>query len=124
MDLAEDLIFSVNYLGGDIPTFAFNFSRPAGQIVCQYYNVLRLGFEGYRNIHGSCYHTAQYLAAEIGKMEPFRIIHDGLGGLPAVCRTLRHGTDYRFSLTIFPIGSVRADGRFRLIRCHPTERTS
>ncbi len=47
-DLPEDLIFHVNYLGGDMPTFALNFSRPAGQIVCQYYNFLRLGFEGYQ----------------------------------------------------------------------------
>jgi glutamate decarboxylase len=97
-DLPEDLIFHVNYLGGDMPTFALNFSRPAGQIVCQYYNFLRLGFEGYRKIQDSCYHTAQYLAAEIGKMGPFRIVHDGHGGLPAVCWVLREGIDSRFTL--------------------------
>jgi len=97
-DLPEDLIFHVNYLGGDMPTFALNFSRPAGQIVCQYYNFLRLGFEGYRNIQDSCYHTAQYLAAEIAKMGPFKIIHDGRGGLPAVCWTLRDGTGGGFTL--------------------------
>ena len=39
-DLPEDLIFRVNYLGGEMPTFAINFSRPAGQIVAQYYNFL------------------------------------------------------------------------------------
>jgi glutamate decarboxylase len=75
-----------------------NFSRPAGQIVCQYYNFLRLGFEGYRKIQNACYHTAQHLAAEIGKMGPFRVIHDGHGGLPAVCWTLREGTDHGFTL--------------------------
>ena len=42
-DLPEDLVFNVNYLGGDMPSFALNFSRPGGQIVCQYYNFLRLG---------------------------------------------------------------------------------
>jgi glutamate decarboxylase len=31
-DLPEDLIFRVNYLGGNMPTFALNFSRPAGQM--------------------------------------------------------------------------------------------
>ena len=54
-DLPEDLIFRVNYLGGDMPTFALNFSRPGGQIVSQYYNFLRLGREGYRKIHQACY---------------------------------------------------------------------
>ena len=81
-----------------MPTFALNFSRPAGQIVCQYYNFLRLGFEGYRRVQNACYHTAQHLAAEIGKMGPFRIIHDGNGGLPAVCWTLRDSDRSHFSL--------------------------
>jgi glutamate decarboxylase len=97
-DLPEDLVFRVNYLGGDMPTFALNFSRPAGQIVCQYYNFLRLGFEGYRRVQNACYHTAQHLAAEIGKMGPFRIIHDGNGGLPAVCWTLTDSARNQFSL--------------------------
>ena len=46
--LPEDLIFRVNYLGDNMPTFALNFSRPGAQVVAQYYNFLRLGFEGYR----------------------------------------------------------------------------
>ena len=97
-DLPEELIFHVNYLGGDMPTFALNFSRPAGQIVCQYYNFLRLGFEGYRKIQNACYHTAQHLAAEIDKMGPFRVIHDGRGGMPAVCWTLTEGAGHGFTL--------------------------
>ncbi len=43
--LPEELIFNVNYLGGEMPTFALNFSRPGAQVVAQYYNFLRLGFE-------------------------------------------------------------------------------
>ena len=50
-DLPEGLIFHVNYLGGDMPTFALNFSRPGGQVICQYYLMLRLGMDGYRRIH-------------------------------------------------------------------------
>ena len=46
--LPEDLVFRVNYLGGDMPTFALNFSRPGNQVLAQYYNFIRLGFEGYR----------------------------------------------------------------------------
>jgi len=60
-DLPEDLVFNVNYLGGNMPTFALNFSRPGGQIVAQYYNFLRLGKEGYRKVHMACYETAQFL---------------------------------------------------------------
>jgi len=37
-ELPEDLIFHVNYLGGDMPTFTLNFSRPGNQIIGQYYN--------------------------------------------------------------------------------------
>jgi glutamate decarboxylase len=84
-DLPEDLIFNVNYLGGNMPTFALNFSRPGGQIVAQYYNFLRLGREGYRKIHSAGYATAQYLADEIAKLGPFDIIYGGRGGgIPAL----------------------------------------
>ena len=48
-DLPDDLVFHVNYLGGDMPTFTLNFSRPGNQIVGQYYNFLRLGRAG---VHG------------------------------------------------------------------------
>jgi glutamate decarboxylase len=92
-DLPEDLIFSVNYLGGNMPTFALNFSRPGGQIVAQYYNFLRLGREGYRKIHQACYDTAAYLADEIGKLGPFKILYNGKGGIPALCWTVRDGAN-------------------------------
>ncbi|AZV95228.1 glutamate decarboxylase [Kerstersia gyiorum] len=91
--LPEELIFNVNYLGGNMPTFALNFSRPGGQIVAQYYNFLRLGREGYTKVQSACYDTAQYLAAEIGKMGPFEIIFDGnpQNGIPALCWKLKEG---------------------------------
>jgi len=87
-DLPEDLIFWVNYLGSNIPTFALNFSRPGGQIVAQYYNFLRLGKEGYRKIHQACYDTAAYLSDEIEKVGPFKILYNGRGGIPGLCWTL------------------------------------
>ncbi|MBO1041047.1 glutamate decarboxylase [Brucella pituitosa] len=90
-DLPKELIFNVNYLGGDMPTFALNFSRPGGQIIAQYYNFLRLGREGYAKIHNACYETAQYLATEIGKVGPFEIIFDGDSqkGIPALAWKLK-----------------------------------
>ena len=63
--LPESLVFHVNYLGGDMPVFQINFSRPAGQIIASYYNFLRLGYEGYRKIHQASYDIGRYLAAEI-----------------------------------------------------------
>lgn len=90
-DLPEELIFNVNYLGGNMPTFALNFSRPGGQVIAQYYNFLRLGREGYAKIHNACYATAQYLAREIGAMGPFEILFDGdrQNGIPAVAWKLK-----------------------------------
>jgi glutamate decarboxylase len=99
-DLPEDLIFDVNYLGGNMPTFALNFSRPAGEVVCQYYNFLRLGRDGYRKIHNACYETAGYIAREIEGLGPFEILYDGNidSGIPAVCWKLKDGADPGFSL--------------------------
>jgi len=97
-DLPEDLIFNVNYLGGNMPTFALNFSRPGGQIVAQYYNFLRLGREGYRKIHQAGYDNAHYLAEQIAGLGPFELIYDGHGGIPALAWKLREDTSHSFTL--------------------------
>jgi glutamate decarboxylase len=81
--LPEDLVFKVNYLGGEMPTFALNFSRPGSQVAAQYYNFVRLGFEGYRQIQLACQHVARYIAAEIAGMGPFELLSDG-SDLPVV----------------------------------------
>ncbi len=81
-----------------MPTFALNFSRPGGQIIAQYYNFLRLGKEGYRKIHQTCYDTAQYLADEIEKLGIFKIIYNGRGGIPAMSWSLKDGVDPGFNL--------------------------
>jgi len=98
VDLPNDLIFRVDYLGGDMPTFALNFSRPGGEIIAQYYNFIRLGREGYRQIQQSCVDTAQFLAGEVAKMGPFTMIYDGTGGLPAIAYTLKDPDKAGFSL--------------------------
>jgi glutamate decarboxylase len=99
-DLPEQLVFWVNYLGGNMRDIALNFSRPGGQIVCQYYNFLRLGFEGYRKIHTACYQAAQYVAKEIEKLGPFEMIYSGEmdRGIPALCWKIKEGTDPGFTL--------------------------
>jgi len=87
--LPEELIFRVDYLGGDMPTFALNFSRPGGEIIAQYYNFIRYGRDGYRGIQQACVDTARFLAGEIEDMGPFQVLYDGQGGLPAVSYTLK-----------------------------------
>ena len=98
-DLPEDLIFSVDYLGGNMPTFNLNFSRPGGQVIAQYYNFLRLGREGYRKVHQACAETANYLSREIAALGPFKILYDGHGGIPGAVWTLKtNGKSVGFSL--------------------------
>lgn len=99
-DLPDDLVFWVNYLGGNMRDIALNFSRPGGQVVCQYYNFLRLGREGYGKIQTACYETAEYLAGKIERLGPFEMIYGGhpTNGIPAVCWTIKPGVDPGFSL--------------------------
>ena len=73
--LPEDLVFQVNYLGGDMPTFALNFSRPGAQVVAQYYNFLRLGREGYRRVQQTCRDVATALADRIGELRTVPAAH-------------------------------------------------
>jgi glutamate decarboxylase len=75
--LPEDLVFRVNYLGGDMPTFALNFSRPGSQVVAQYYNFLRLGHEGYRAVQQGCQDVALRLSSAIAQMGPFELLTHG-----------------------------------------------
>ncbi len=76
-DLPEELIFKVNYLGGNMPTFALNFSRPGNGVIAQYYNFLRLGKRGYQRILIHCRDTATHLANEIENLGPFELISRG-----------------------------------------------
>jgi glutamate decarboxylase len=99
-DLPDDLIFHVTYLGGDMPVFQINFSRPAGQIVAQYYNFVRLGRNGYRDVHDACYETGKYLAAEIVKLGPFELLCDSdpQTGIPSVAWRIQEGVDPGYTL--------------------------
>jgi glutamate decarboxylase len=76
-DLPADLVFHVNYLGGDMPTFALNFSRPGSQVIAQYYNFIRLGREGYREIQQACRDTAMYISSNIAEIGPYELLSDG-----------------------------------------------
>ena len=99
-ELPDDLIFHVNYLGGDMAVFQINFSRPAGQIVAQYYDFIRLGRHGYRRVHMAAYETGQYLAREIVQMGPFELLCDSnpATGIPTVTWKIKDGEDPGYTL--------------------------
>jgi glutamate decarboxylase len=86
--LPSELVFNVNYLGGEMPTLALNFSRPGSQVVAQYYTFLRLGFEGYRLVQQECRDVAEYLARGFEEMGPFRLLTRG-SELPVFALTLQ-----------------------------------
>ncbi|CAM3555040.1 glutamate decarboxylase [Smaragdicoccus niigatensis] len=75
--LPEELIFNVNYLGGDMPTFSLNFSRPGSEVVAQYFMFTALGFEGYRKVQQQSADVAQYLAIEVEKIGPYELVTRG-----------------------------------------------
>ena len=75
--LPDDLVFRVNYLGGDMPTFTLNFSRPGNQVIGQYYNFLRLGRAGYAQVMDCLSNTARWVADQLEKSKHFEVISDG-----------------------------------------------
>jgi len=95
--LPDELIFEVSYLGGQMPTFALNFSRPGAQVLLQYYMFLRLGFDGYRRVQTNSRDVARYLAGEIAGMGPFELWNDG-SDIPVFAWRLRDGHTDRWDL--------------------------
>jgi Glutamate decarboxylase and related PLP-dependent proteins len=55
----------------NITQVGLNFSRPAAQILGQYYQFIRLGFQGYKEVQYNSLTIAKYIHDEIGKMAPF-----------------------------------------------------
>ena len=75
--LPADLIFDVNYLGGHMPTFALNFSRPGSEVVAQYFMLVSLGRDGYTRVLQNAQDVAVYLASQIAEMGPYHVLSDG-----------------------------------------------
>jgi len=83
-DLPQELIFEVDYLGGSHANFGLNFSRGASQIVGQYYNFVRLGRDGYKQIMMALAETAHWLAAALAQLPGVDVVAAG-DDLPVVC---------------------------------------
>lgn len=75
-DLPEELVFHINYLGGDMPNYSLNFSRPSNSVILQYYNFLRLGREGYARIAQATVDNAQALTDGLLETGAFEALHD------------------------------------------------
>jgi glutamate decarboxylase len=86
--LPRDLVFEVNYLGGSMPTFALNFSRPGSEVIAQYFMFVSLGADGYRAVQRGSSAVAQHIAREIAEIGPYRLITDG-SDLPVFAFALR-----------------------------------
>lgn len=84
-DLPADLVFHVNYLGGDQASFTLNFSKGAGNVVAQYYNIVRFGFDGYKRIMQASMKTAAYLRQSLLDTGHFRIVDKQHMPLVAFC---------------------------------------
>ncbi|KAK9272826.1 hypothetical protein L1049_003204 [Liquidambar formosana] len=87
-DLPEELIFHINYLGADQPTFTLNFSKGSSQIIAQYYQLIRLGYEGYKNIMENCQENAMVLKEGLLKTGRFNIVSKD-NGVPLVAFSLK-----------------------------------
>jgi glutamate decarboxylase len=118
--LPEDLIFWVNYLGDNMPTFALNFSRPGAQVVAQYYNFLRLGFDGYRKVQLYSRAVATQLADRIAAIGPFELITRG-DELPVFAFKLKDEIE---NYTVFDVSnSLRERGWLLPAYTFPANRT-
>ena len=104
--LPEELVFNVNYLGGNMPTFALNFSRPGAQVAAQYYNFVRLGFDGYRRVQQSCRDVATWLSGEIAELGPFKLLTRG-EQLPVFAFTLKEDVA---NYSVFDVSAMLREG--------------
>ena len=80
-----------------MPTMDINFSRSASQIIGQYYNFARFGFEGYRLIHEKTRKIAMYIAEELEQLDIFQIYNAG-EEMPIICWTLKVDADKKWNL--------------------------
>jgi glutamate decarboxylase len=105
--LPEELVFNVNYLGGNMPTFALNFSRPGSEVVAQYWMLASLGREGYRRVIQGAQDVAVQVSSAIGEMGPYELISEGRE-LPVFAVRLKNDVE---NYTVFDVSDrLRQNG--------------
>jgi glutamate decarboxylase len=75
--LPRDLVFNVNYLGGNMPTFSLNFSRPGSEVIAQYFMFMSLGRAGFTAMMRNLQEVAVHLSSGIAEMGPYNLISEG-----------------------------------------------
>jgi glutamate decarboxylase len=76
-DLPEELVFHINYLGGDMPNYSLNFSRPSSSVILQYFAFLRLGHSGYEQIVRTVLANSRALGAKLAAIHGLELLNDG-----------------------------------------------
>ncbi len=104
--LPRDLVFDVNYLGGHMPTFTLNFSRPGSEVVAQYFMFMSLGRAGYTAMMGSLNEVATYLADGVAEIGPYELLSDG-SDLPVFAFALKPEVK---NYTVFDISDRLREG--------------
>lgn len=74
--LPKHLVFELHYLGGTEESYTLNFSRPGAQIIAQYYNLMHLGMEGYRDIMENSLANARLLSRALERTGWYRCVSD------------------------------------------------
>ena len=94
----KDLVFHVNYLGGDMPTYTLNFSRGSAMIIGQYYNFIRLEKKGYKNIIENMFRVSNAIAKNLSDSKIFKVLGNRRM-IPVVTIALNDNSKY----TVFDI---------------------
>ncbi|WCJ25148.1 glutamate decarboxylase [Euphorbia peplus] len=92
-DLPEELIFHINYLGADQPTFTLNFSKGSSQVIAQYYQLIRLGFEGYKLVMENCRDNMIVLKEGLEATGKFEIVSKDVG-VPLVAFSIKDNSEH------------------------------
>ncbi len=92
-ELPEDLIFYVNYLGGEEATYTLNFSRGSSMMIVQYYNLLMLGKDGYKRIMENTFKNAVYLLEKIKKIDFLEPVLETIK-LPIITTSIKKGAGF------------------------------
>jgi glutamate decarboxylase len=100
-DIPDELVFKINYLGGEMLNYSLNFSRSASQVYLQYYNFLRLGRQGYTRIMNNIMENAGYLEESLLKLDKFALLTD-TKYLPVIVLKLKDDKSY----TVFQICEI------------------
>ncbi|KAF9050759.1 glutamate decarboxylase [Hymenopellis radicata] len=90
--LPKDLIFELHYLGSVEYSFSLNFSRPAAPIITQYFNLIHLGFEGYRTIALNDLKNARLLSRALERCTYYTVLSDIHRPAEGLSSTLKQAT--------------------------------